>query len=333
MKRDLATILGNQPESTALFCGAVHPLKEALVCPACRNCIDFDDDCLFCEKCRIRYYRNVHGYFEFVADSRIYQVDSTTEEYAHEQESCGERICNEYLKPFFELEPFRRILDAGCGMGRGIVQLAEDGYEAYGIDLPNLSRLWAAAGNDPRRFFACDSTRMPFPDGYFDIVYSTGVIEHIGTRDGNSTLMEDYWEARQRYADEILRVTRRGGRILIACPNKSFPIDIQHGPQDDTSPKVSKVRVKIFNHSGVNIHRTWGKYHLLSYNEVKRLFCGEGGGRAFEPLPLRGYFGFGRFKSGYLKPIAGLTEYYINHLPKPLRPTCLNPYMLAQIRR
>jgi SAM-dependent methyltransferase len=304
-----------------------------LTCPDCRGkLLEIETESQCCD-CGAVYHRNEYGYREFVLDRHLYSIDSTTEDYAEDQTIAGRRFFDEYLRPWLDQETFRRVLDVGCGMGRGISRLLAEGYEAFGLDLPNLSRFWAKAGNDLDRFLAGDCGRLPFPDGFFDAVYSTGVIEHIGTSDGNSTLRPGYWQARQCYADEILRVTRPGGRILISCPNKSFPIDIQHGPQDDTNPEVARWRIALFNKTGVNLHPIWGRYHLLSYGETQKLFCQPHGASEFEPLPLNGYFGFGRFESGFLRSIACLATAYVQHLPRALRASFFNPYMLVQIRR
>jgi SAM-dependent methyltransferase len=317
----------------AILRDKIHSLTNTLVCPGCyEDLLEIETD-LCCTGCGESYKPNRYGYLEFVLNRNLYGIDSTTEEYAEDQSVAGQRFFNEYLHPWLDQEPFRRVLDVGCGVGRGISQLIREGYDAYGIDLPNLSRFWQQAGNDRGRFLACDSGRLPFPDGFFDAVYSTGVIEHIGTADGNSTLLPDYKRARQHYADEILRVTKPEGRILISCPNKNFPVDIQHGPQDDTSPEIARWRINFFNRTGVNVHPIWGKYHLLSYPETRELFCKPGGARQFEPLPLNGYFGFGRFESGFLSPIARLATAYVNHLPRIMRGGIFNPYMLVQIRR
>ncbi|TKJ42537.1 hypothetical protein CEE37_02285 [candidate division LCP-89 bacterium B3_LCP] len=308
-------------------------LTGGLICPDCRGSLDITDAQSWCMHCDLHYERNNHGYLEFITDEKIAQIDTTTDDYAEDQRTCGDRLYEEYLRPLFMKEPFHRVLDVGCGVGRGITRLLEGGYDAYGIDLLGLSRYWREVGNDPNHFFCCDSTRLPFPDGFFDLVYSTGVIEHIGTTDGKSTLAANYLESRRQYAAEILRVTRPGGRIMISCPNKSFPVDIQHGPQDETVPKSSWWRNFIFDKTRMNVHRIRGNYHLLSYAETRRLFCQSGEVSSFEPLPLKGYFGFGRFQSGFLKPITRLANVYVENLPASLRASFLNPYMLVEIKK
>jgi SAM-dependent methyltransferase len=316
-------------------------LPEVIVCPNChghlidnRGHLTGSDETtvLSCENCNSLFEADQWGFLEMVTDRRLYQTQSTTEEYAGHQETSGVRVYDEFLKPFLLREPFHRVLDVGCGIGQEVSMLLKDGYDAYGIDLPNLSKFWAHQGNDPRHFFTATATELPFPDNSFDVVYSLGVIEHIGTQTGQCTLSNNYQEARQEYGHEILRVTKPGGRILIACPNKSFPIDIQHGPGDElTSP--NRIRSWIFCKTGMNIHSVWGRSHLLSYSEARMLFCPNRAISTFEALPLHGFFGFSRFQKGFLKLFARLAMFYVEHLPSIVRSSPLNPYMLVEIRK
>jgi SAM-dependent methyltransferase len=280
----------------------------------------------FCEKCNVTFAKNTYGFLEMLVDSSSHEIKSTTDDYASNQIANGDRVFEEYLMPYFKKESFSRVLDVGCGIGRGTAKLKKMGYEAYGIDLPNLSPYWNTYGNDPDTFICGDVSKMPFPDNYFDIVSSLGVIEHIGTTDGHDVLSSNYEEARLSYAKEIVRVTKPGGRIVIACPNKSFPVDMHHGFHKG-------LRGYVFNKTGLHFHRTWGKNYLLSYAETKKLFCQLGGSGSMYPLPLRNYFGFSKFEKGLLKPFAYIAKFYIDNLPTFLRSSFVNPYMFAEFRK
>jgi SAM-dependent methyltransferase len=316
-------------------------LSEVLVCPNCHgrlicgktNLTALDEGAvLSCEDCDSVFGVGEHGFLEMMVDRQLYQTHATTGEYASSQETSGIRVYEEFLKPFLLREPYRRVLDVGCGIGQEVSMLLEDGYDAYGIDLPNLTRFWAQRGNDPRHFVCASAGKLPFPARFFDLVYSLGVIEHIGTQTGDCTLSDNYQEARQAYADEIRRVTKPGGWILIACPNKCFPIDIQHGPGDAlTSP--NRIRGWMFRKTGMNVHSVWGESHLLSHSEVRMLFCPSDEVSSFESLSLKGLFGFGRFRKGFLKSLAGLAMLYIEHLPSVVWSSPLNPYLLVAIRK
>jgi SAM-dependent methyltransferase len=302
----------------------LESVSAKLVCPECKGPLSASEKALECKAQGLVFPVAPSGYLDFVGGE--IQEETTTEEYAESQHMSGFRVYKEYVRPWLDREPFGTVLDAGCGIGRGVSSLVEEGYEAYGIDLPNLAKFWGRAGNNPDRFLCADILRLPFPDDFFDAIYSLGVIEHIGTITGHITLSNSYEDARKRYASELLRVLKPGGRILISCPHKRFPLDIQHGPGDSLSP-AGAVRKWLWNRAHVTVHKPWGRYYLPSYSEVERYF-----GRRAEPLPLKGYFGFASFGHRALKPFLGAASFYVENLPRSLRHSPLNPYMLAQIR-
>jgi SAM-dependent methyltransferase len=298
------------------------PAALPLICVRCSSPLG---GMLICNTCSHAYAKNTYGYLEMLKEP--WDHVSAPDDYVEAQEHTGLRVFHEYLLPLFAEAPAKTVLDVGCGMGQGIRQMGASGADAYGVDLPCYSRAWEKNGLDPGQFMCADGCALPFPDDFFDIVYSLGVIEHIGTVLGHCTLRPDYQEKRQAYASEILRVTKKGGRIIIACPNKAFPIDVQHGPTDALSLKVP-LRSFICKKTGLNFHKTWGEHHLLSYSETRQLFRA---GRNFRALPLKGYFGFGKFERGWLKPFASLAKWYVNAMSDGLRRSAVNPYMLAEI--
>ncbi len=307
-----------------------------IVCPLCHKPLQGSAGSLQCQACRWTYLPEGHGYTEFVIKSDLHDLESTTDDHVKRQEDSGAvRLDEEYILPFIRREPVNRVLDVGCGVGRTVSRLLAEGVDAYGIDLPCLARFWQERGLSPKRFFISDAVRLPFPDGYFDSVISLGVIEHIGTLGGEFTMMEDFHRLRQKYADELLRVTRQGGRILVTCPNKRFPVDPQHTVKDVHSPQnlTTQLRDAIYQRTHLNIHRIWGKYHLLSYSETRQLFCGPDSMNEFTPLPVRGYFALDMFKSGWLRPFGRLAGIWINNMPGRFLTTWVNPYMIAQIRK
>ena len=80
----------------------------------------------------------------------------------------------------------RRGLDVGCGPGQFTILMAErvSGAEIWGIDLAptmiGLARRHAAASSAAARlhFEVADVSHLPFPDGQFDAVVSSGSIKH-----------------------------------------------------------------------------------------------------------------------------------------------------------
>jgi ubiquinone/menaquinone biosynthesis C-methylase UbiE len=74
----------------------------------------------------------------------------------------------------------KRVLDAGCGMGRFAEVCIEAGADVHAIDLSTAVEAAARnLGHHPNvSFYQADIMNLPFPDGTFDIVYSIGVLHH-----------------------------------------------------------------------------------------------------------------------------------------------------------
>ena len=110
----------------------------------------------------------------------------------------------------FEQYTDRRVLEIGVGLGTDLVQFAKAGAVCHGIDITDrhlelAARNFALRGL-PVTLKKSDAARIEYPDGYFDVVYSFGVIHHIP--DAAAVLRE------------IHRVLKPGGRCLISLYHK-----------------------------------------------------------------------------------------------------------------
>jgi ubiquinone/menaquinone biosynthesis C-methylase UbiE len=69
------------------------------------------------------------------------------------------------------------------GLGTDLKQFARNGADCYGVDITDahlsLARQNFATEGCKLTLQRGDATALPFPDGYFDCVYSFGVIHHI----------------------------------------------------------------------------------------------------------------------------------------------------------
>jgi SAM-dependent methyltransferase len=116
------------------------------------------------------------------------------------------RLVRGLLRRFAPRRSRLRVLDAGSGTGMNLDDYARFGW-SVGIEL-NRHAAAMSCQSGARRIVVGDLCRMPFPNGGFDLVISTDVIEHIA--DDLAAL------------GELRRVLAPGGRIVLTTPAYSW---------------------------------------------------------------------------------------------------------------
>jgi SAM-dependent methyltransferase len=114
----------------------------------------------------------------------------------------GRRAVLERVIGELELPRESRILDAGCGSGRNMVELARRGT-VTGVELSQTSAC-LARGRETGRVIEGSVMEMPFEGDSFDLAVCLDVIEH---------LQDDLGALR-----ELRRVVAPGGRLLVTVP-------------------------------------------------------------------------------------------------------------------
>jgi SAM-dependent methyltransferase len=105
------------------------------------------------------------------------------------------------------------ILEAGCGLGAYSSQFRRrfsPTVEAFDLEPERV----AAARRDTPHALVAAAEALPYPAALFDAILSNEVIEHVA--DDRAAVAE------------MVRVLRPGGRIVLFCPNRWYPVE-QHG--------------------------------------------------------------------------------------------------------
>ncbi len=106
-----------------------------------------------------------------------------------------------------------RVLEAGCGVGMYSSQIRRrysPHVEAFDVE---LARVKEARTDTPHALVAA-AEALPYRDDLFDTIISNEVIEHV---------QDD-----RLAVQEMVRVLKPKGRIVLFCPNRWYPVE-QHG--------------------------------------------------------------------------------------------------------
>jgi ubiquinone/menaquinone biosynthesis C-methylase UbiE len=140
-------------------------------------------------------------------------------------------------------EPLR-VLDAGCGTGALLDRLeARSEIELYGLDFSGQALSYTRQRGH-NRLVQGDLTRLPFPDGTFDVVTALDVVEHV--REDEQALRE------------VNRVLRPDGVLLVSVPAFRF----LWGPHDTA---LQHFRRYTAGEMGVLMRRTGFRVSKLTY--------------------------------------------------------------------
>jgi len=142
-------------------------------------------------------------------DERI-GVDNYEELNLRQPESEKDPFTEDRYRQFYRFFPkmASKVLDIGCNTGRGgeVLKSLDARLMIHGLDAvkDRLDRLPAGVYQDVVHGL---STEIPVEDESFDVVVAGEFIEHIYQRDVDKTL------------EEIFRVLKIGGRLLLTTPN------------------------------------------------------------------------------------------------------------------
>ena len=106
------------------------------------------------------------------------------------------------------------VLDVGSGLGVYVRHLTPLAKSVFGIEYEQERAKEALRKSGSGVFVRGAAERLPYPQASFDVVLCNEVIEHV---------QDD-----RRAVAEMIRVLKVGGRLVLFCPNRWYPVE-QHG--------------------------------------------------------------------------------------------------------
>lgn len=159
------------------------------------------------------YDMDIHGHNDYIRRKK-----ENTVQFLFESEFHQGRICD-FLSRNVNLNGMK-ILNVGCGTGGLEIALSKKGGNLFGIDIDSRSVQIAKLRKErypELKITFLEGNAFNLPSlGYFDLVISIGMLEHIPKPNYEATLKN------------LIRLVKPGGNLFLMChPHRSFPYD-QH---------------------------------------------------------------------------------------------------------
>jgi len=155
----------------------------------------------------------------------------------------------------------RRYLDVGCGNGFITEHIAAAFDEVIGIDMERerLEDFRVHANANPKyQIMEMSASNIEFPDDFFTFITSFEVLEHVADL--------------EKSAQEIARVCRRGGVLIISVPQVWFPFE-NHGMRVGQTTYEGKIPLLPYVRP---LHRKYSLARVFSSNQMDDLFLSQG---------------------------------------------------------
>jgi len=170
-----------------------------------------------------------------------------------------------YLIKRYELNKGSSILDFGCGRGEFLECFVNNGLVGFGTDQSDFVNQYSK--NIKFKSSDFEKEGIPFPDNYFDYVFSKSVIEHFYNP--------------EKFGNEVYRVLKPGGKLITMCPAWEFNYKMFYDDYTHRTPfsKISLSDFLLIN-GFVNVECEyfrqlpiiWKFKILILFSELTRLF-------------------------------------------------------------
>ena len=171
-----------------------------------------------------------------------------------------------YLFKRYNIKLGQKFLDIGCGRGEFLQGFIDRGVQGHGVDRSRAAEKYCPEAD--LRTADLENEKLPYPDNYFDVIYSKSVIEHF------------YYP--EKLVQEMYRVLRPGGLAITLCPDWEFNYKIYFEDYTHRTPFMqSSLRdiQLIHGFENIKVERfrqlpiLWGNGGvLLLFAEMTRIF-------------------------------------------------------------
>jgi SAM-dependent methyltransferase len=141
----------------------------------------------------------------------------------------------------FDGQRGRRVLDVGCGAGIDLARFSRAGARGVGLDVAHGAARLASANMAqqklPASIVEADGAAIPFPDGFFDLVFAHGVIQYAA---------DD-----RAIVREVRRVLKPGGHAIFQVYNRRSWLNalsklMKVGLEHEDAPILRKYSIREF---------------------------------------------------------------------------------------
>ena len=153
------------------------------------------------------------------------------------------KVISNYLQKKFNISNKYRVLDAGAGYCFFINNI--NAKEKYALDIDK--DVLNYANKDVIRIIG-SVYNMPFKNNFFDIIFSSNLLEHLSNEKILPTL------------NEFHRILKKGGRVIILSPNFKYCFKTYFDDYTHKSILTDKSLKDMIQVSGFNIEKIIPKF-------------------------------------------------------------------------
>ncbi len=157
------------------------------------------------------------------------------------------------LVPLLKKRGAEKILDLGCGFGRHLAFLAEQGFKVAGQEISETALRMCKRALEEKNLRAelvhSSMVKIPFPDNYFDAVLCITTLAHARKSDIKQTV------------NEVRRVLKKGGIFFFNVPSTG---DSRYGTGKEVEPRTFLTEEYGYGKGILELHHFFTREEILN---------------------------------------------------------------------